>query len=90
MKLPAKISHNVKTIIELYPRIGNRIVLLWGTPELQNYLNSLIDDKEKPEGFPQHIATAILLIQEEHGKLILESHDKSANKRIVRNQAGIL
>jgi hypothetical protein len=58
-----------------YPVIGKRIEMLWGSAELQKYLNDLIyDDRGDREGFPRHIAAAILRLHRIHGKLVSEDH----------------
>lgn len=70
-KLPAEIARNVKSVIEKYPRIGNRIVLLWGSAALQKYMSNLImDEKGHSEGFPPLIAAAIRQIHKAHGNLV--------------------
>lgn len=82
-KLPADIARDVKMIINAYPRISNRIVLLWGSAELQIYLNSLImDNVDGHKGFPQPIADAILRIHGENGKLVSDDY-RNANSRMV-------
>jgi hypothetical protein len=70
-KIPAVIAAEVAMLVEKYPHIGNRIELLWGTVDLQNYLNTLIvDERAGRKGFPHLVAGAILRIHTEHYKLI--------------------
>lgn len=74
-QVPAEVASDVGLIIEKYPRIGERILLLWGSSELQNYLNNLIlDERGDRQGFPPTVASAILRIYAEHSKLIVEDH----------------
>ena len=73
-KIPADIADEILLLIETFPRIGNRIVLLWGTVDLQNYLNTLIvDERGGREGFPHPVAEAILRIHGEHYKTVSEN-----------------
>jgi hypothetical protein len=70
-ELPAWILPDVAIIREKYPRIGEKISLLWGSIELQKYLNNLIfDERGDREGFPPSTAAAILRILKDHGKLV--------------------
>jgi len=74
VKLPSGVQADVSVICDHYPRIGEKITLLWGTAELQKYLNNLIiDGRGDREGFPQHIASIILKIHQEHGKLVVDT-----------------
>ena len=79
--LPADITPDVDTIKEKFPKIGERIVLLWETAALQSYLNELIfDGRGDREGFPTAIAAALLRIHREHDKLISEDHKNAWQK----------
>ena len=70
-KIPAEIAAEVVLLIEKFPHIGNRIELLWGTVDLQNYLNTLIvDERSGRKGFPHLVAGALLRIHTEHHKVI--------------------
>ena len=70
-RMPIDVAQDVKSILGEYPRIGNRIVLLWGSAALQKYMNNLIVDKEDSgEGFPPLIAAAIQQIHKAHGDLV--------------------
>jgi hypothetical protein len=77
-RISAEIAADVKIVIEKFPRIGNRIVLLWGTPDLQNYLNTLIvDERGGRAGFPPPIASAILRIHSEHALIVSKGNFKN-------------
>jgi len=73
--LPFEAVPDTNMIKNEYPVIGKRIEMLWGSAELQGYLNDLIyDHRGDREGFPRHIAAAILRIHRMHGKLVSEDH----------------
>ncbi|MGA8863571.1 MAG: hypothetical protein WBM09_01070 [Gallionella sp.] len=70
-KIPAEISAEVLLLIEKFPHVGNRIELMWGTADLQNYLNTLIvEARSGRKGFPHLVAGALLRIHTEHYKVI--------------------
>jgi hypothetical protein len=74
-ELPANVQPDVSLVREHYPKIGERILLLWGSAELQKYLNDLIfDERGDRAGFPTPIAVAIMRLLKEHGKLVSEDH----------------
>lgn len=77
-KVPAEIAADVLILIETFPRIGNRIVLLWGTVDLQDYLNTLIvDERGGREGFPYAVAESLLRIHSEHHKMVSEYESRN-------------
>jgi hypothetical protein len=81
--LPADIAPDVAVIQEKYPRIGNRIALLWGSAELQKFLNELIfDARGDRQGFPPDAAEILLRIHRYHGKLVPEDERYAWNKVI--------
>ncbi len=83
LELPADILPYVSMIREQYPRIGEKITLLWGSVELQKYLNNLIfDARGDREGFPKHVAAALLRIHRDHAKLFAEDDTHPWNKVI--------
>jgi hypothetical protein len=50
-----------------FPRIAQAIEMLWGNPELDDYLNRLIvDDRGDRQGFPPHVITALLALSKQH------------------------
>ncbi len=70
-KIPAEVAAEVLLLIEKFPHIGNRIELLWGTADLQNYLNTLIvDERGGRKGFPHLVVGALLRIHTAHYKVI--------------------
>lgn len=54
---------NTVAYIEEYPRICERILQLWGTPECEGYLNSLIiDTRGNRKGFPPGVMEELLYL----------------------------
>lgn len=69
-KLPTSIAPEVSLIQEHHPRIFEKITQLWGSADLQNYLDSLIfDERGGRHGFTENIAAALFRIYETHGML---------------------
>ena len=59
-KLSLEQNSELVITLENFPHIVERITHLWGTHELDNYLNSLlIVDRPNRAGFPLHVASAI-------------------------------
>lgn len=57
-----------------FPRILDRIVGMWGTSDLDYYLESLmISDRTDRQGFPHDIAMEIFRLSVAHGALGLSS-----------------
>ncbi len=68
--LPVEIPPR-QIIKERSPRIYNSIEMLWGTPELQQYLEqTLFTDRNNRQGFPQETMSALMKIYAEHTKLL--------------------
>ena len=81
--MPADIAPDVAVIQEKFPRIGNRIALLWGSAELQKFLNELIfDARGDRQGFPPATAEVLLRIHRYHGKVVPED-DKNAWNKVI-------
>ncbi|MDP5240992.1 hypothetical protein Q9Q94_15735 [Uliginosibacterium sp. 31-16] len=50
-----------RQLMASYPRIVDRIVQLWGSPEIEPYFQELmLTDREGRQGFPQPVLTEIL------------------------------
>lgn len=66
-----KINH-LEVVRSSFPRIASAIELMWGTPELQQYLSKLIvDDRHYDTGvtrqrFPKEIMASLLVIYNRH------------------------
>lgn len=58
-------------IKEKYPRLSPKIELLWGSPELQHFLEqTLFTDRPNRQGFPPDVMSALMKIYAEHTKLM--------------------
>src|SRR5689334_14559401 len=52
---------------ELYPRIVEKIAVLWGSPQLSKYFNELLfDDRGGRAGFPPDIMTELFRLSTFH------------------------
>ncbi len=59
---------------EKFPRILNKINLLWGTLELHNYFQQTqFMDRESRQGFPPDVVEALGQLNVEHEQLLLRS-----------------
>ena len=69
--LPSHVAPDLQAIQQHYPKIGDKISLMWGSAGLQNYLNKIIiDERGGREGFPMHVLSALIRIYEHHSTLI--------------------
>lgn len=60
-----------RVLKEMYPRIYGEIVSLWGSPEIDDYLdNLLIDTRGKRQGFPENVVTELFELQRFHDRLL--------------------
>ncbi len=59
--MPAGLPPHLSIIWEQYPRIGEKISLMWGYVELQNYLSTIIlDERGGRQGFPPAVLAALM------------------------------
>lgn len=58
-----------------YPKIRDRIIGLWGTEELKDYLDSILQDNRgnTRNGFPQDICDVLLRLSIMHTKFLEDS-----------------
>lgn len=69
--LPDDIAPDVCFIQNRYPKVGNRIVLMWGSVELQKYLRTTIfDERGGRQGFPQPVISSLIRIYGFHESLL--------------------
>jgi hypothetical protein len=69
--IPSYIAHDVSLILDRYPEIGKKITQLWGSPDLNQFLNSLVfDERGDRQGFPEPIALALFKVFEAHRTLV--------------------
>ncbi len=59
-------THPEASDIEKYPHVQKRICMLWGTEELDGYLNHLLTDSRDGQrnGFPVEVTTELLYLTE--------------------------
>lgn len=69
--IPAFIAHDVSLILDRSPEIGNKIKQMWGTVDLNLYLNSLVfDERGGRHGFNEPMASALFKVYEAHRTLV--------------------
>lgn len=69
--MPAGLPSHLSIVWKQFPRIGEKISLMWGYVELQEYLGTIILDKRGDRlGFPKPILSALLEIHRHHAKLV--------------------
>lgn len=57
-----------------FPRILDRIELLWGTRDLHRYFQqTLFADRDKRQGFPPEVMAALGQLFNEHQQLLMQS-----------------
>lgn len=68
-------------VLSVYPRIKDRIKMCWGTVELKNYLDNLLQDNRDNtrQGFPRSVCFAIVSLANENTKLL---EDKGVIEKI--------
>ncbi len=70
-ELPANLAQDAALVQEQYPRIGEKILQLWGSSELNDYLDSIVfDERGSRHGFPTTVASALMRIHEGHFSLV--------------------
>lgn len=73
--IPKGIPPHASIIWEKYPRIGEKISLMWGYVELQKYLSDIIcDERGGRQGFPVPVMTALLEVHRRHARIVPEDN----------------
>lgn len=82
----AEVVDPIGVLRDEFPRIAERIELMWGSPELQEYLSSLIMDNrhyatgQHRQGFPAPVIDALLKLYQRHtNAMTLHPDDKWHN-----------
>lgn len=76
-EFPPAIAAQIKLVYTQYPNVGAKILVMWGSAELQKYLNTTIfDDRGGRHGFPQPVVSALMQIYRYHETLIPKSEDR--------------
>lgn len=69
--MPSGLPPHLSIVWEQFPRIGEKISLMWGYVELQNYLSTIIlDERGGRQGFPKPVLAALMEIHKRHAKLV--------------------
>jgi len=81
--LPADTASDVLLVVEKFPRIGDKIILMWGSVELQKYfIDLIVDERGDRQGFPPQIGSALMRIYREHTKLFPDKDNNAWNSVI--------
>lgn len=66
-----EVKYELELIKTEYPRIHDKIILLWGYPEFDSMMNKLLLDNRinVRQGFPVNIAKSLIKIHDTHMKL---------------------
>ncbi|HTN94214.1 MAG TPA: hypothetical protein VMJ33_06525 [Gallionella sp.] len=71
--MPPELPAHLSIVWEQFPRIGEKISLMWGYIELQEYLSTIILDQRGGRlGFPKPVLAALLEIHRRHAKVLPE------------------
>lgn len=69
--LPPGIAPDFLLVQQQFPKVAEKIVMMWGTPGLQDYLNKTIfDERGGRQGFPMPVVSALMRLHEYHGTLV--------------------
>ena len=69
--IPNSLAKEISLIQELHPKISQKITQMWGSVDLQNYLDSIVfDERGGRHGFAENVGVAIFKVYETHGKLL--------------------
>lgn len=75
LAMPPGFPPHLSIIWEQYPRIGEKISMMWGYVELQKYLSTIIlDERGGRLGFPKPVLAALLEIHTRHAKIVPEDN----------------
>ena len=70
-QLPPDLASDFSLIQQQFPKVSEKITLMWGGVALQDYLSKTIfDERGGRQGFPLPIVSALMRLQEYHGTLM--------------------
>jgi hypothetical protein len=73
--ISTEVAHDVSLIHEKHPKIGEKIMKLWGSVELHTYMNSIIfDQRGGRQGFAEPAASALFRVFKSHSELFAKSN----------------
>ena len=74
--LPPGLALDYSLVQTQFPKIGEKITLMWGSVLLQQYLSKTIfDERGGRQGFPMPVVSALMRIYEHHATLIPETKE---------------
>ncbi len=74
--LPSDLATDFSMIQEQFPKISEKITLMWGSAVLQQYLSKIIfDERGDRQGFPMPVVAALMRIYDYHSKLVPETKE---------------
>jgi hypothetical protein len=77
--LPPHLASDYALIMEKFPKVGEKITMMWGSVALQDYLNKTIfDERGGRQGFPMPVVSALMRLHEYHGTLMPVLNDGNA------------
>jgi hypothetical protein len=83
--LPPDLVADFVLIQEQFPKVSEKITLMWGAVTLQEYLSKTIfDERGGRKGFPLPIVSALMRIHEYHGTLMPDVKEGDAWGSIVK------
>ncbi|MGC2164663.1 MAG: hypothetical protein WA632_01460 [Gallionella sp.] len=78
MKFPDIVAHDVSLIGARCPYISAKIAQLWGTVDLNKYLNSIVfDERGGRQGFPEPTASALFRVYYYHQSFMRASKNQN-------------
>ena len=70
-ELPSELVSDYSLVQQQFPKIAEKIALMWGRRGLQEYLSKTIfDERGGRQGFPMPIVSALLRLFEYHSALV--------------------
>ena len=82
--LPPDIAPCFTLVQDQFPKIGEKITLMWGSVPLQQYLSKIIfDERGDRQGFPMPVVSALMRLYDYHGTLIPEPKEGDDWKHVV-------
>jgi len=77
--LPPDLATDFSLIQQQFPKVSEKITLMWGGVGLQDYLSKTIfDERGGRQGFPLPIVSALMRLQEYHGTLMPKANSADA------------
>lgn len=71
--LPPDVAPCFTLVQDQFPKIGEKITLMWGSVLLQQYLGRIIfDERGGRQGFPTPVVSALMRLYDYHGALMPE------------------